>query len=128
MGSLRAGHRIRTGPATQLASQFTVLNTDRLWAALRVRHDGLTRLGASQVVAYQAVHNHRDVVRPVAASATASVSRLLANPAVMQWFDAAGVIDIPPVFAGTHRGTVHFGDEQPADLSAGLHRHQTRRC
>jgi bacterioferritin-associated ferredoxin len=96
-----------------LASQYTVVDPARMWRAMHAHRDALTRLGARHVAGYQSVSNRHEMLMTIAGRTSQPIPDVLATPAVMQWFDIAGVTDIPPIFVGALRDTVSFAAREP---------------
>ena len=49
-----------------------------------------------------------------------SVPELLRSPAIFEWFDAAGIDDIPAIFAGEVVEKIDFYEPSPEDVVAGV--------
>lgn len=91
-----------------LSSQYTIQDPARMWQLMRAHRTALTRLGAHHVAGYQSVSSPNDVLVTIGVRTRRSVQGLLASPAVMEWFDIAGILDLPPVFVGALVDSVQF--------------------
>lgn len=83
-----------------LASDFTMASEERLVERLSENNDSLAHLGAHHLVVYRGLHDPRRVFATLGLHDRGSIEKLVRNPAVFDWFDAAGVEEIPPLFAG----------------------------
>lgn len=83
-----------------LASDYRVPDPHRMWSQIQARRDELTRIGAHHVVVYTSTQDPGRVLVTIGVRHKDPVTRLLNSPVILQWFDIAGVDDIPAVFAG----------------------------
>ena len=83
-----------------LAADFSVADEAGIMERLAVNNDSLARLGAHHLVVYRALHEPKRVFATLGLQDRGSIDKLLRSPAVMEWYDSAGVDEIPPMFAG----------------------------
>jgi hypothetical protein len=83
-----------------LASDYRVPDPQRMWARMQERRDDLASLGAHHVVVYSSAQEPGRVLVTIGVRHKEPVTRLMRSPAIREWFDLAGVDDIPAVFAG----------------------------
>lgn len=83
-----------------LASDYRVDDVERTWSLLEQRRSLLASIGAHHVVVYASIWEPGRVLVTIGLRNRQSVAEVLRSPAVFEWFDIAGVTDIPPVFAG----------------------------
>jgi len=83
-----------------LASDFSLSSDEGIVDVLSASNDSLAKLGAHHMVVYSGLHDPRRIFATLGLHDRGSIDKLLRNPAVMAWFDAAGVEEIPPLFAG----------------------------
>lgn len=84
-----------------LATDLTVPGPEEWWRAVTSRAGDLRRLGAHHVVAYAALREPGRVFVTIGLRHREPLDRLLRSRAVFDWFDATGVEQIPPLFAGS---------------------------
>lgn len=94
----------RVPPSLVLAVDYRVDDVERTWSLIKDSHSPLVDLGAHHVVLYTSTTEPNRVlvtigIRP----GGAPITELLRSPAVFEWFDRAGVNDIPAIFAGAVR-------------------------
>jgi heme-degrading monooxygenase HmoA len=83
-----------------LASDFSLPTENKLVERLSENNDALARLGAHHMVIYRSLDDPHRVFTTLGVHAGGPIHRVLASPTVLEWFDAAGVDEIPPLFAG----------------------------
>ena len=83
-----------------LAADYRVPDFDRWWAVLSRDLPRLPSLGAHHVVVYRALDDASRVFVTIGFRDRRPVDVLLRSPGMFSWFDAAGVEEIPPMFAG----------------------------
>jgi len=83
-----------------LAADYRVPDFDRWWAVLSRELPRLPSLGAHHVVVYRALVDASRVFVTIGFRDRRPVDVLLRSPGMFSWFDAAGVEEIPPMFAG----------------------------
>ncbi|CAM3075753.1 hypothetical protein DFJ75_4097 [Williamsia muralis] len=94
-----------------LASDFSLPSDEGIVDVLSANNDSLAKLGAHHMVVYSGLHDPRRVFATLGLHDRGSIDKLLRNPAVMDWFDAAGVEEIPPLFAGEVVEKIDLVDE-----------------
>lgn len=90
-------------PAQQslvLASDFLVDDVDRAWSLIHDDHSPLAALGAHHVVFYTSIAEPNRVLVTIGIRHRTSVEEVLRSPKFFEWFDRAGVNDLPAIFAG----------------------------
>jgi hypothetical protein len=87
-----------------LASDYRFDDVERMWSLIKDDykddHSPLAEIGAHHVVVYTSILEPNRVLVTIGIRHRASVTELLRSPAVFEWFDRAGVNDIPAIFAG----------------------------
>lgn len=83
-----------------LACDFRVDDPQRMWAWLQTKKAPLNSIGAHHVVLYRSIWEPGRVLTTIGIRHPKSVREVLRSPAIFEWFDIAGIDDIPPVFGG----------------------------
>jgi hypothetical protein len=83
-----------------LAADYRVPDFDHWWAALSRDLPRLPSLGAHHIVVYRSLEDASRVFVTIGFRERPPVDVLLRSPGMFSWFDAAGVEEIPPMFAG----------------------------
>ena len=83
-----------------LACDFRVDDVDRMWSWLKGRRDNLASIGAHHVVLYTSIWEPGRVLVTIGIRHARSIRDVIGSPAVFEWFDIAGLDDIPPIFGG----------------------------
>lgn len=83
-----------------LASDYRIPDPERVWSLLERRQDALANMGAHHVLVYSSTSEPGRVMVLIAIHTRETVIELLRSRVFFDWFDAAGVDDIPAVFAG----------------------------
>jgi hypothetical protein len=83
-----------------LASDYRIPDPERVWPLLERRQNALADMGAHHVLVYASTTEPGRVLVMIAIHAREPVLELLRSRVFFDWFDAAGVEDIPAVFAG----------------------------
>jgi hypothetical protein len=83
-----------------LACDFHVDDIDRMWNWLKRHHDNLASIGAHHVVLYTSIWEPGRVLVTIGIRHANSIRDVIRSPAVFEWFDIAGLDDIPPIFGG----------------------------
>ncbi|MDY6871953.1 MAG: fatty-acid--CoA ligase [Actinomycetota bacterium] len=83
-----------------LACDFRVDDPERMLTWLQTKKAGLNSIGAHHVVVYKSIWEPRRILTTIGIRHPRSVREVLRSPAIFEWFDIAGVDDIPPVFGG----------------------------
>jgi hypothetical protein len=82
------------------ACDFRVDDVDRMWNWLKRHRDNLASIGAHHVVLYESIWESGRVLVTIGIRHAHSIREVLRSPAVFEWFDIAGLDDIPPIFGG----------------------------
>jgi hypothetical protein len=83
-----------------LAADYEVRDFEHWWDALAGELPKLPSLGAHHLVFYRSIENERRVFVTLGVSERGSVEAMLRSPTLFDWFNAAGVEEIPPIFVG----------------------------
>lgn len=83
-----------------LACDFRVDDIDRIWNWLQRRRDDLASIGAHHVVLYTSIWEPGRVLVTIGIRHASSIRDLIRSPGLFEWFDIAGLHDIPPIFGG----------------------------
>lgn len=83
-----------------LASGYEVADVEAMWLLFKERRSGLASIGAHHVVLYTSIWEPGRVFVTVGIRHRQSVPELLRSRIIFDWFDLAGVENIPAIFAG----------------------------
>lgn len=83
-----------------IASDYRVPDPSRVWPLLERRKAALSDIGAHHVLVYTSTHDYGRVLVMIGVHSREPIVELLRSRVFFDWFDAAGVQDIPAVFAG----------------------------
>lgn len=83
-----------------IASDYRVPDPSRVWPLLERRKAALADIGAHHVLVYTSTHDYGRVLVMIGVHSREPIVELLRSRIFFDWFDAAGVDDIPAVFAG----------------------------
>ncbi|OBB69927.1 fatty-acid--CoA ligase [Mycobacterium sp. 852014-50255_SCH5639931] len=83
-----------------IASDYRVPDPSRVWPLLERRKAALSDIGAHHVLVYTSTHDYGRVLVMIGVHSREPIVELLRSRVFFDWFDAAGVDDIPAVFAG----------------------------
>lgn len=83
-----------------LAADYRVPDIEQMWQSLRGRESDLAGIGAHHVVVYASAWESGRVFVTIGVHHREPVPELLRSPVIFEWFDVAGLDDIPAVFAG----------------------------
>jgi hypothetical protein len=83
-----------------LACDFRVDDIDHMWRWLKRHRDNLESIGAHHVVLYTSIWESGRVLVTIGIRHPGSIREVLRSPAIFEWFDIAGLDDIPPIFGG----------------------------
>jgi hypothetical protein len=83
-----------------IASDYRVPDPSRVWPLLERRKSDLAAIGAHHVLVYTSTHDYGRVLVMIGVHSREPIVELLRSRVFFEWFDAAGVEDIPAVFAG----------------------------
>ncbi len=83
-----------------IASDYRIPDPTRVWPLLERNKSALADIGAHHVLVYTSTHDHGRVLVMIGVHSREPIVELLRSRVFFDWFDAAGVEDIPAVFAG----------------------------
>jgi hypothetical protein len=83
-----------------IASDYRVPDPTRVWPLLERNKAALADIGAHHVLVYTSTHDYGRVLVMIGVHSREPIVELLRSRVFFDWFDAAGVDDIPAVFAG----------------------------
>jgi len=83
-----------------IASDYRVPDPTRVWPLLERSKARLAEIGAHHVLVYTSTHDYGRVLVMIGVHSREPIVELLRSRVFFDWFDAAGVEDIPAVFAG----------------------------
>ena len=83
-----------------IASDYRVPDPTRVWPLLERNRAALADIGAHHVLVYTSTHDYGRVLVMIGVHSREPIVELLRSRVFFDWFDAAGVEDIPAVFAG----------------------------
>jgi hypothetical protein len=83
-----------------IASDYRVPDPARVWPLLERNKSALADIGAHHVLVYTSTRDHGRVLVMIGVHSREPIVELLRSRIFFDWFDAAGVEDIPAVFAG----------------------------
>jgi hypothetical protein len=98
-----------------LACDFRVEDVERMWEWLSRRRDNLASIGAHHVVVYTSIWEPGRVLVTIGIRHARSVRDILRSPALFEWFDIAGLDDIPPIFGGEVVEKIDLYEPSPED-------------
>jgi hypothetical protein len=83
-----------------IASDYRIPDPTRVWPLLERNKAALSDIGAHHVLVYTSTRDHGRVLVMIGVHSREPIVELLRSRVFFDWFDAAGVEDIPAVFAG----------------------------
>src|ERR1700761_4535036 len=83
-----------------IASDYRVPDPSRVWPLLERSKPALADIGAHHVLVYTSTHDYGRVLVMIGVHSREPIVELLRSRVFFDWFDEAGVEDIPAVFAG----------------------------
>jgi hypothetical protein len=83
-----------------LAADYEVPDFGHWWDAMTGEVPTLPGLGAHHLVVYRSIENERRIFVTLGVHERGSVDAMLRSPTLFDWFNAAGVEEIPPIFIG----------------------------
>jgi hypothetical protein len=87
-------------PAVVLACDFTVDDVERMWDWIQRQRESLAGIGARHIVMFASVWEPGRVLVTTGLRGQRSIRRIVQSPMIFDWFDVAGIVDIPPIFGG----------------------------
>lgn len=83
-----------------LAFDYRVRDFGVWWSMIFREIQAMAELNAHHVVVYRSIDDPNRVFVTIGVHEQEPLRALLRSPKVFEWFDAAGVEDLPPIFAG----------------------------
>jgi hypothetical protein len=83
-----------------LACDFTVDDVDRMWRWIQGQREALASIGTRYLVVYTSVREPGRILVTTGIRHQQSIRRIVQSPRIFEWFDVAGIVDIPPIFGG----------------------------
>jgi hypothetical protein len=83
-----------------IASDYRVPDPTKVWPLLERNRAALSDIGAHHVLVYTSTHDYGRVLVMIGVHSREPIVELLRSRIFFDWFDTAGVEDIPAVFAG----------------------------
>lgn len=83
-----------------LAADYRVEDPEQMWSLLTERRSAMADIGAHHVVVYTGLWEPGRVLVTLGVRHSFSTKELIRSAGFLEWFDAVGVDDVPPVFAG----------------------------
>ena len=83
-----------------IASDYRIPDPTRVWPLLERNKAALADIGAHHVLVYSSTHDFGRVLVMIGVHSREPLVELLRSRVFFDWFDEAGVEDIPAVFAG----------------------------
>lgn len=83
-----------------IASDYRIPDPTRVWPLLEPNKAALADIGAHHVLVYTSTYDYGRVLVMIGVHSREPIVELLRSRVFFDWFDAAGVEDIPAVFAG----------------------------
>ena len=83
-----------------LACDFTVDDVERVWRWIQAQRESLATIGARYLVIYASVWEPGRILVTTGIRQQRSIQQIVQSPKIFEWFDVAGLADIPPIFGG----------------------------
>ncbi len=99
-----------------IASDYRIPDPTKVWPLLERNKSALADIGAHHVLVYLSTHDYGRVLVMIGVHSREPIVELLRSRVFFDWFDEAGVEDIPAVFAG--EVVDRFVAEPPSDPKA----------
>jgi hypothetical protein len=103
-----------------LASDYRVPDTERMWSLLKDSGSALADIGAHHVVVYASTKESGRILVTIGIRQRLPLKDILRSPAMFEWFDIAGIEDIPAIFAGEVVEKIDLDDPTPDDRAPGV--------
>ncbi|MGV0836436.1 fatty-acid--CoA ligase [Mycolicibacterium thermoresistibile] len=103
-----------------VACDFRVADVEKMWRWMQRQSDGLADFGAHHVVVYSSIWEPDRILVTIGIRQPHSIRELLGSPRLFEWFDIAGVQDIPPIFGGEVVERVDLYDPTPIGAIANV--------
>src|ERR1700722_2289468 len=96
------GHRLREHEPHSLilACDFIVDDVDQMWRWIQGQREALASIGTRYLVVYASVWEPGRILVTTGIRQQQSIERIVQSPKIFEWFDVAGLTDIPPIFGG----------------------------
>jgi len=83
-----------------LACDFTVDDVDRMWDWIQHQHEALASIRTRHLVIYTSLWEPGRMLVTTGIGRHQSIRKILQSPKIFEWFDVAGIEDVPPIFGG----------------------------
>ena len=83
-----------------LACDFTVDDVDRMWDWIQHQQEALAGIGTRHLVMYTSLWEPGRMLVTTGIGRHQSIRKVLQSPKIFEWFDVAGIEDVPPIFGG----------------------------
>jgi hypothetical protein len=83
-----------------LACDFTVDDVERMWRWIQGQREILASIGTRYLVVYSSVWEPGRILVTTGIRQQQSIQRIVQSRKIFEWFDVAGLADIPPIFGG----------------------------
>jgi heme-degrading monooxygenase HmoA len=103
-----------------LAADFRVNKAQQIESLINARHSRFAKIGAHHMVVYVSLCEPGRVLVTIGIRHQRSVQELLRSPVVFEWFDMAGVDDIPAIFAGEVLEKIDLQSSGANDVTPGV--------
>lgn len=94
-----------------LAIDYRVREFDLWWARISTEVEALARLSAHFVVVYRSLDDAQRIFVTVGVAEQRRLDVFLSSPNIFDWFDSAGVDDLPPIFVGRRLEKIDLRDD-----------------
>ena len=102
-----------------IASDYRVDDVEAMWKLIEQRRPHLVKV-AHHLVVYSSIWQPGRVLVTIGIRHRQTVAELLRSPATFQWFDLAGVEDLPAIFVGKPVEKIDMGEGEAADGVPGV--------
>lgn len=103
-----------------LSCDFRVDDVEEMWKWMKKHRSGLLTIGAHHVVLYKSIWEPGRVLVTIGIRHARSIRDVLRSPAIFEWFDISGVVDIPPIFGGEVVEKIDVAEPSPQRHVAGV--------
>jgi hypothetical protein len=104
-----------------LASDYRVRDFEAWWSAISRDIEAMAGPSAHHVVVYRSIEDAARIFVTVGVHQQGTLRALLGSPRIFEWFDTAGVQDVPPIFAGEVVEKIELHDsEEPGVVVASI--------
>jgi hypothetical protein len=86
--------------AVILACDFTVDDVERMWDWIQRQRESLAGIGAHHIVMFASVWEPGRILVTTGLRGQRSIRKIVQSPMIFDWFDVAGIDDVPPIFGG----------------------------